>query len=89
MNQARARHLSLSDEKQLKFHAQELLASTLSEERCRRLLHLLVITYNVMCLSFFSIVLGGELRWSGVLVSAMQIPANIGGVMAIRIWMYT
>ena len=53
------------------------------------LLHLLVITYSVMCFCFFSMVLGDELRWSAVLVSAMQIPSSIGSVMAIRIWMYT
>lgn len=81
--------MSRDKKKQLKFHARELLASISPVEKCRRLLHLLVITFSITCLGFFCMVLRDEFRWSGVLVSAMQIPSNIGGVMAIRIWIYT
>ena len=75
--------------KQLQYHAQDLLAPALPTEKCRRLMHLLVIAFNMVNVLLFSLLLRDEIRWFIIVMSAIQILPSMSGVLGIRLWMHT
>lgn len=74
---------------QLQYHAQDLLASALPTEKCRRLMHQIAITFHTLSILLFSLLLRDEIRWFIVLLSAMQILLSMCGVFGTRLWMHT
>lgn len=78
---------------QVMHHAQCLAASTSPVEQCRRELHVVVVIHGVLSLCYFFLVLAVEdhqLWVTVVLMSGItQLTTNIGGMLTLRMWVYT
>lgn len=75
-------------QKQLRFHAEQILASTSPAERGRRQMHIIVIINNLTHAGYFGMVLGHKLRWSVVLLGIAQALMNPCAIIEARLWMY-
>lgn len=78
---------------QISFHKHQPAASASPAEAARRDLHLVSITNGCISLVYFVMVLGlpDEKLWMSVVLLAgvLQITAGIGGILAVRMWIYT
>ena len=74
---------------QLKFHAQQPAAASSPVEKCRLDMHFYFIFSVMTFICYLSMVLGGALRWSVVVLCCTQIPTSIGGILALRMWIST
>ncbi|CAM9445144.1 unnamed protein product [Pylaiella littoralis] len=79
--------------RQINFHRQQVAALVSPREQARRHLHILVIAHDGIVLLYFIalLVLHGEQQWEPVILlcGICQITASIGGVMTLRMWIYT
>lgn len=86
------KRLVLADE-QVDFHKRKIAASTSPVEQARRHLHIVVIVHDVIALAYFVMVLGlqDEKQWMSVtlLAGVTQITAGVGGLLTMRMWIYT
>lgn len=73
----------------LKFHRERPAAASSPVEKCRLDMHFYFICSILTFLCYFSMVLGGALRWSVVVLCCTQIPTSIGGLLALRMWIST
>lgn len=80
--------LALLYHKQLKFHEEQIAASTSPAEISRRQMHILIIIHDVTTAGYFIMVLGNELRWSVVLLGIAQALMNPCALIEARLWMY-
>ncbi|CAM9670318.1 unnamed protein product [Ectocarpus fasciculatus] len=78
--------------RQVKHHRLLIVASTSSVEKCRRWLHIVVITLAVLDLCYFGMVLllDSKRLWMSAIVmfGAGQIMMTIAGVLTVRMWIY-
>ena len=75
---------------QLKFHEQQISASSSPVERCRRQLHVQTITAASISIFYCVLVIEDALRWCQAVLAFAEVPAFIGGaVLAGRMWGYT
>lgn len=75
---------------QLKFHEQQISASSSPIERCRRQLHIQTVTAASISIFYCVLVIEDALRWCQAVLAFAEVPAFIGGaVMAGRMWGYT
>lgn len=77
----------------MKYHAQDMTAATTPSEQCRRDLHIAVIIHAVLCIFYFLMVLvlvGDQLWVSTILLAGLnQFTINVGGLLTMRMWIYT
>lgn len=77
---------------QLNSHARQASMATSPIEHCRRHLHIVVIIHAVISFIYFCLVLALEddqLKWSVFVMGISQATAFSGGIITVRMWMYT
>lgn len=85
--------MSGSAHQQVKCHARNIAVSTSPTEQCRRHFHIVVITHAVISILYFFmvLVLEEEQLWgSAILLAGVnQFTINMGGLLTVRMWIYT
>lgn len=75
------------------FSHTSMSASASPVQECRRHLHVVTFVHNCIELGYFVVVLvvGGEQLWKSaiILYGLAQFPLAIGGILTIRMWIYT
>ena len=77
---------------QLKFHADQMSASTTPEEHCRKHMHITAIINAVLALVYFLLVLyldDDQLHLSFVVMLLLQATVLVCGFLTVRMWIYT
>eukprot|EP00903_Cladosiphon_okamuranus_P009465 g9021.t2 len=72
------------------FHVEQASAASSPIEKCRRQLHVTAILVAILSITYFAMVVGGEVWLSLFVLSALQVPVCISvPILATRMWIYT